>query len=360
VNPGTGARRAAELAGTARELTRLLLGARVTDGQGLASLDAEASASLQDARSTAGLPQEWVLGRRLTTVGDLAVVEVREGNRLVAVLKLSRSPAGDENLAAQQGTVHELSADERLGAWRELLPRVLAHGAVGARAYTLEAAVPGTVGTALSDGNAGRAAERAVRAAAELHRATGRAAVVGAEAVERWLQPGLSLLADVPMPLLGPARRRELTGRLRERVVEGTVGRTVWTSRTHGDFFPGNLFLGPSSELTGIIDWGQSRGNDLSLVDPMTYLLVARARRQGRPLGAVVRDLCREGRLTEEEQRLLDLHRGTCPGDPLAPSVAALLAWLRHAENNLLKSPRYAAHPVWVRRNLETVLRALA
>jgi hypothetical protein len=34
-----------------------------------------------------------------------------------------------------------------------------------------------------------------------------------------------------------------------------------------------------------------------------------------------------------------------------------LLAWLRHVTDNLAKSARYAASPVWSRRNIAPVLR---
>jgi len=36
----------------------------------------------------------------------------------------------------------------------------------------------------------------------------------------------------------------------------------------------------------------------------------------------------------------------------------ALLGWVRHVENNLRKSPRYAEHPVWVHRVVTPVLKS--
>jgi hypothetical protein len=72
----------------------------------------------------------------------------------------------------------------------------------------------------------------------------------------------------------------------------------------------------------------------------------------------VVGDLCRGAPLTDAETALLELHRAACPADPLGADVLALLTWLRHVENNLLKSPRYRSNPAWVHATLETVLRA--
>jgi Ser/Thr protein kinase RdoA (MazF antagonist) len=357
---GVPVRRAAELTVIARNAARILAGARMADGQALGSLSLEADASLRDARAGFALPPQWTLGNRLTTVADVAVVEVCHGPELVAVLKLARTPAGDASLLLQQETLHRLAGDTRLGAWRRLLPGVLAHGVVGTRRYSIEQAVPGTVGTSLPDrADESEATRNAVRAVSELHRSTGRVAVASRELVDRWLEPGLSLVADVPM-LLGPARRRRLVDLLRERIRSGVEGRALWVGRTHGDYFPGNILFGPSAEVTGIIDWGQSRDDDLALIDPGTLLVAGRAGAQGTALGRVVRDLCRGAALSAGELALLELHRAACPADPVGVDVMALLTWLRHVENNLLKSPRYGSHPAWVHANLETVLRTAA
>lgn len=358
---GAGPQRVGELARTAANLSRTLLGARLTDGQDLGSLPGDADAALRDARSRSALPAGWVVGNRLTTVADLAVLELRDDRGLAAVLKLSRSAAGDDNLRAQAGIIGALAGDQRLGEWRRLLPEVLTCGETGGRRYAVERAVAGTVGTSLPDGGGGDAAvTAAVRAVAELHRATGRPVGVSEPVAGRWLEPALPLLVELPTPRYGPSRRHELTERIRERVLAGTRGRSAWLGRTHGDYFPGNIFFGPAGEVCGIIDWGESREDDLALLDPMTYLLVDRTRSLGRPLGTVVRDLCRAPVLTDRERAVLELHGRSCPADPLDVDVVALLAWLRHVANNLLKSPRYAASPVWIRRNVEPVLAAAA
>lgn len=362
------ARRATELARTAVGAARLVAGNRMANGQALRSLPADVDAAMDHARTGFGIPPHWTPRDRLTTVADVAVVELRNGPELAAVLKVARTPAGDAVLLLQQETLQRLAAQARLGAWRRLLPAVLAHGTVGARRYSVERAVPGTVGTALpgSAGTKQATARAAVRAVSQLHRVTGRVAVASPELVDRWLEPGLSLVADAPM-LLGPARRRGLVDRLRDRIRSSVAGREVWLATTHGDYFPGNIFFGPPTAtdgagadgvgVAGIIDWAQSREDDPALIDPMTFLLIGRARAQGRALGRVVRDLCRGAPLSLPEAALLAIHRAACPADPVGVDVMALLAWLRHVENNLLKSPRYRVHPAWLHANVETVLR---
>ena len=350
------ARRVAELAGMLRSGARLLAGARMGDAQALPALAADAEAALRQARTGSGVPAGWRLGARLTTVADVAVLEIRDGDALAAVLKLARSAEGDRVLARELATVATLASDARLDGWHRRLPEVLAAGTAGGRGYAVHRAMPGTVGTALPATDDGDRA--AVRAAAELHRATGRVTTATEDLVESWLQPGLALLAGTPT-LTGPGRRRALTERLRERLHAGLTGRALLVGRTHGDYVPGNVFHDPAAEVSGVIDWGQSRDTDAALIDPLTYLLVRRCRLQRRQLGAVVRDLVRGAPLSPGEQALVGLHRAGCPGDPVAPDVAALLAWLRHVENNLLKSPRYGVNPAWVVRNVEPVLRAV-
>jgi hypothetical protein len=43
-------------------------------------------------------------------------------------------------------------------------------------------------------------------------------------------------------------------------------------------------------------------------------------------------------------------------GAVLEPSLLCLLAWLVHVSQSLTKSPQYGANPVWVRRNLRSVV----
>jgi hypothetical protein len=351
------ARRLGELAATARNAARLAAGARLVDGQALESLDVEAEICLDDARARFAVPPAWTVRNRLPTVADVAVLELAAGPELTAVLKLARTAAGNESLLLQLETLQRLAAEAGLRPWRRLLPEVIAHGDAGTSRYAIERAVPGTIGSALPRSSA--SSRNAVLAIAGLHRGSGAAALPSGADVAGWLQPGLSMLAELPM-LLGPARRRRLVDGLRNRIRSGTEGRTVWLSRTHGDYFPGNVFFSPSADVTGIIDWGQSRENDPAMIDVATYLLVVRAARQGEGLGTVVRDLCRGGTLDDDDGALVELHRSSCPADRLDGDVLALLAWLRHVENNLLKSPRYGADPAWVYLTVERVLKSVA
>jgi Phosphotransferase enzyme family len=345
---------------TTRNSVRLLRGSRLTDGREPRSLLPEATAGLQDAQDGGRLPRQWRLGKRLTTVGDVAVLEVRDGADLVAVLKLSRSPAGDSGLETQVDVLERLRADPGLRDWRRYLPPVLASGRAGHHRYTVEAAVPGEPGDRLGPRLTHVDAwGDAIGAIGGLHRATGAATEATGAAIDAWAEPALSLLVEVPL-LQSRGRRLELTLALRNRLRESLEGRPVWISRTHGDYAPGNILYDDAGRVTGIIDWAQSREADPAVIDPMTFVLVSRARAGGVPLGRVVADLARGGRLTADETALFELHRALCPVEPPPVAVMAQLAWLRHVETNLLKSPRYANHPVWVHQNVGAVLKSVA
>jgi len=349
---------AAEFAAAARNAARLVAGARLADGQNLHSLATDAETGLAEARELFGLPPQWVIGRRLTTVGDVAVIELRNGTELAAVLKLSRSGCGDDSLLSQQRTLQRLAADERLASWRRLLPEVVAHGMVASHVYSIESALSGTVGTSIPDVAATDDAHRhALDAISGLHRATGRVETASAELIDAWLEPALSLVAEVPALFAG-ARRSSAVERVREELRAALEGRGVWVSSTHGDYFPGNIFYGPSRTVEGIIDWGQAREDDPAVIDPMTLLLADRAGRQRSGIGGVVRDLCEGAPLSRRELALLEAHRAACPADPIPVAVMALLAWVRHVENNLRKSRRYAEHPVWIHRVVTPVLKS--
>lgn len=349
--------RAAELALAARNAWRLLAGGRMTDGPRDAAPFVDPEPALRDARSRFAVPTAWTPGSRLSTVTDVAVVELCLGADTVAVLKLACTPAGDACLLRQQHTLERISGAARLGRWRALLPDVLAHGIVGDHRYSIERLLPGTVGSSLPGPLAATDALRdAGRVIAEFHSVTGRVEVPSSVLLDRWVEPALLLLSEVPM-LLGPARRQRLVMRLRDRIRAGIEGRALWVGRTHGDFVAGNILFAGST-VTGIIDWDRSQVDGVALVDPMTLLLTDRARAAGTALGGVVRDLCHGAPLTYREQGLLDGHRAACPADTIEPDVLGLLAWLQHVRNNLLKSSRYRSHPAWVHRNIETVLKA--
>jgi hypothetical protein len=70
-------------------------------------------------------------------------------------------------------------------------------------------------------------------------------------------------------------------------------------------------------------------------------------------LGVLVR---RHGQFEACEDAVQEAAQRQLGGAMLEPGLLCLLAWLVHVSQSLTKSPQYGANPVWVRRNLRSVV----
>src|SRR5689334_14306502 len=78
-----------------------------------------------------------VLGRLDGRSGNV-IVQVGPDALSGGLLKISDSPYGRTELERQTSILQAMHADSRLGSWRQLLPRVIAAGAVGDAYCVLE------------------------------------------------------------------------------------------------------------------------------------------------------------------------------------------------------------------------------
>lgn len=290
----------------------------------------------------------WRAESQLASVSDSAVVMVRSAAGRPGVLKIAASPVGAASLCHERDTLSRLQADERLGRWRSLLPEPLAAGEAAGGSYVLYSRLPGVDGTRVRHDLANWLTPAAINAIAPLHRSTAVAQVVTPALVRT--------LADEPAELLSKAvRRARSIRRLTDLLHAELEGRWVTLGTTHGDFFPGNVLVTGDGEVTGIVDWCAAREADPVLLDVAFWLLTVPQPGQPRELGArVAARLDQEQCWRPAESRLLATH---VPGDQVSGRALLLLAWLRHVTDNLAKSDRYAASPVWARRNVLPVLR---
>jgi aminoglycoside phosphotransferase (APT) family kinase protein len=164
---------------------------------------------------------------------------------------------------------------------------------------------------------------------------------------------------DEPAEILQHAvTDHDALGRLVGFLHSELAGRWVTPGWTHGDFHPGNVLVGVEGQVSGIVDWSQAREHDLPAVDIAFWLLTLRGPGQRRELGArVAARLGRGPCWGPGEKRMLQRHM---LGDPVGEEALLLLAWLRHVSGNLAKSQRYAASPLWTRRNVAPVMRQVA
>ncbi|HKS45682.1 MAG TPA: phosphotransferase [Amycolatopsis sp.] len=290
---------------------------------------------------------QWQRGRTLPTVSDTAVIMVRKPDGEGGVLKITTSEPGSASLRNERDTLRRLHSDSRLGSWRELLPSVLGAGELDRGGFLLTSRLPGRDGLKQPGGAATGLTAAAMDAIAPLHRLGRTVRTVDAELLGRSVYEPAEHLRRIDGTRCAVDR---LAATLREQL----EGRRVGVGWTHGDFFPGNVLVGTDGRVTGIVDWGQAREHDLTLLDIASWLLFTRRR----ALGASVAGRLGKGDCwTPEEMRLLSAGMDS---DSLSGRALLLLAWLRHVAVNLAKSDRYASSPLWVGSSVVPVLRQVA
>jgi aminoglycoside phosphotransferase (APT) family kinase protein len=305
----------------------------------------------------------WRTYNLVSTHGDIAVLAAgptRQPRR--ALIKIAETPAAAEGLECHRSALIALQGDERLGAMRSLIPRVLDAGEANGLAYVIEQRLPGTN----LERVLGRSAvgERALHAAAaaigQLHVATAREVHVGHGMLERWVSEPARVVGEV----LGKGRGRgdalSVLGRLEHHLRAALAGGPVAVSWVHGDYYPRNILAGPDGTVTGIVDWEFADPQDLPALDMATLLLTVRMWRRHQEFGQVVVDLVTNPTWTASETRMLVSAQSDVVGCSLGTEALVLLCWLRHAAAKFTRRTGYADHGLWMHANVHTVLAALA
>jgi O-antigen/teichoic acid export membrane protein len=283
----------------------------------------------------------------MPTVSDSAAVLVGTLEGETGVLKLAATSKGAASLRREHVVLRRLLSEEQLGPWRELLPVPLHAGELADGAFLLTSRLPGE--------NAGQVAPHlsrllspaAINAIAPLHRATASVQVLDSILLKRLVDEPIGQLRMV-------VRRKDQVDRLAACLHEQMAGRSVTLGWTHGDYYPGNLLVGPAGQVTGIVDWSGAREDDLSVLDIAFWLLTVPRAGQPREIGARVASRLDRGRCWQSAEA--DLLTSRAYSAEVSGETLLVLAWLRHVTDNLAKSDRYAASPVWVRRNVRPVL----
>jgi O-antigen/teichoic acid export membrane protein/aminoglycoside phosphotransferase (APT) family kinase protein len=305
----------------------------------------------------------WRIQRLVPTATDMSVLKLGPGRQpAVAVLRLPRTSLASSTLERQQHLLTTLHADTRLGAWRTLLPRLLAAGEVRGQVYTVEHVLPGRDARSVYGHPARRYAleTAAVATISDLHRCTATTSVLELDAFKAWtddrLQDLRDMLGGVPLRATYEPALERLAAELREAV----VGRRLARSTVHGDFFPGNILVGPDGEtVTGIIDWDQGSEQGLPILDVVLLLLSSRMLVQHAQLGSVVRAVLDGAPWTRHEQTLLDNSWAALPGEAIGLRALVLLCWLEHVATTVRTTSRYPRQRLWVAYNIERVLEGL-
>ena len=273
-----------------------------------------------------------------------------------ALLKAAGSRQGRDQLDRQVAVLAALHADDRLGPWARLLPRTLGTGEVDGVAFVLESRLPGTDAR---DAPADRVVPRALATLAELAARTAAVAPVDEAAVRRWVQEPAGHVRAVVR-----GRHRTALGRLETELVAALGGQEVARGWTHGDYHRANVLLGGSgggdagdaTAVSGVVDWPEGESDGLVGADAVTLLLFEDMAAGRGELGPVLlRRLADPAPVAAAVARVRGAVYGA-GGGALPARTLLLLTWLRHVGGNLAGSTRYAANPVWMHRNVRTVL----
>jgi O-antigen/teichoic acid export membrane protein/aminoglycoside phosphotransferase len=283
----------------------------------------------------------------MPTVSDSSVVAVHTLEGETGVLKLAATSKGAASLRREQVTLTRLLSEERLGMWRDLLPVPLDSGDIGDGAFLLTRRLPGKNAQQVAPDLSRLLSPAAINAIAPLHQATSSVRVLDSTLLQRLVDEPIGQLRMV-------VRRKDPVDRLAARLHEQLAGRCVTLGWTHGDYCLGNLLVGPVGQVTGIVDWSGAREDDLSVLDIAFWLLTVPRAGQPRELGARVASRLDRGRCWQTAEA--DLLTSRAYSAQVSGETLLVLAWLRHVTDNLAKSDRYAASPVWVRRNVAPVL----
>jgi Predicted aminoglycoside phosphotransferase len=241
-----------------------------------------------------------------------------------------------------------------LGAFERLLPIRFAVGAADGRTFTVERALPGIGAGPRADTVAQiRAIAEATSAIGELHRHTAHEIVVDAAVLDSWIGGRVTIAAAASR---NPAALRRLSCRLHA----AWMGRRVSVGWVHGDFWLGNVLVDPKSgATTGIVDWEWAGAGELPAQDVIYACIHGRMQAQRRELGDVVAGLL-GGAEWEPHERALLRATGVLAADrSRVEDDLLLLVWLRQVAYNLIQDPGLARSFIWVRRNLDGVLRLI-
>ena len=303
--------------------------------------------------ATIGDPAErWVAGPALVSSTRTAVVPLGPpGDPPVAMAKLPGTRVGASSQQREGRALDALAAEPAVGDFTRLLPLRMTDGYLGDQPFVLERAMPGIAAdTGGLPGN-GSVAVAAASAIGVLHARTARSTVVDAALLRRWVDVRIDILARA-------GRRKDALAALRSRLHAAWAGRHVEIGWVHGDFWLGNVILDPTTGApAGIVDWEWAAPDELPAQDLVYACVHARMQAGGGELGDVVAEMLRDPAWEDAERALH--HAARAPVGPCVDPDVLLLVWLRQVAANLTQSTALAYNPVWVLRNVVSVLRAL-
>ncbi len=302
----------------------------------------------------------WQLQRLLPTRSSTKVMTLGPAGREVAILKIPVSREARANLTRQTEILAALHGDPTLAILHPLLPTVLTETRSFPGGYLVEAKLSGETAEVFLQDSATR--ERALRNAGqvigELHRRTAEYVKVDEKLLDLWVDAPLRTVAKL-LPGIREGCTKQLGGELRRAL----LGRTVVLSWVHGDYSPQNILMGAGrtgAEVTGIVDWEFATPRQLPVFDTAHLVLAARMLVERRELGSVLCRLLTGASLSEVENMLIRTGSTDPEHPPLELRTVLLLSWLQHIEGSVNWHLNKTGNPLWLAKNVESVLTCAA
>ena len=296
------------------------------------------------------------------TLSDMAIASLsKNGSSPEFILYLSRSKLAEERMRSQLAVLEDINAVERLGEWRELLPKFRQSGTVGKAHYWIFDYLPGIQADDVIKNHSNP--EDVLRIAGDaitvLHHKTACHVKVNDKIINSWINNPIQIIKDSRLPQYCP-RSRDTLDRLKVKMKQYLLHKELTLSWIQGDYWPQNILITPDgSRITGIVDWDQARRCDLPYLDFVNLFLSTRRLNEEREIGEVIVEVLNQNCWRSMEQQVWEREARIIGGFEPGIRETVLLFWLRHVSSNLTKSNRYPANPIWVLKNFVTVVEAL-
>jgi aminoglycoside phosphotransferase (APT) family kinase protein len=301
-----------------------------------------------------------IMRTRSDVVVALLSASATDAPRLVLKLPLTtdaeRSTTGHRQVAI---TLHELP---ELHSFSSFVPRPIAWGDWQGRPYYLETAVPGVGAADLVRRQAEPVLMKqdAARLILQLHVSTLRRKVVDEALFARLAGQDLALLRRLsggwPEAALLAKKLDALEHLLRRQI----AGRELPFSWTHGDFWPGNLLIDPSTgAIGGVVDWDRASADQIPLHDLMHLLAYTRKLQRRSELGEEIVTYLLPAAFDRYERSLVKeaIEQLDLPASVEFFQAITLLYWLRFAAANLERYPAFQRDSRWLKNNVFLVLK---
>jgi O-antigen/teichoic acid export membrane protein len=308
-------------------------------------------------------PATWQVKRVVSTVNDVqvALIGPKQGEP-AALFKLATTPQATASLQHRLRVNDILWNDARLAPWRDVLPRVIGQGNAGGFDYVVKQKMPGVDLRHLAGDPACFAAGQmaAVQSITQMHRLIGHTKTIEPGMLAQWVTEPATVLRRFSQLHLDNGVYDKPIDRLTQSLTDALRDRTMWLSRIHGDFAPGNILVSERGEkVTGLVDWEMSVEEDVPQLDVMQLILSSRMLLSRREMGDVMIELMRREAWTPHEQAMLAHSREFTGNTEPAARDLMLLCWLRQVADTIQKSQRYSTSWIWSIKNVEQVLMRL-